>query len=158
MSDKDKKGAEGEEGEKKSKKKLILFPVVLLLVAGVGYKMFLAPAPVVPEKKIAGAVAALADEFVVNLADGHYGKVSVALVMAPVEGGGGGGHGGGDEIVLEQAAAIRSIVTDHLTGIPKESLINRKERTELLEHILESIHHDTDEHVEGVLLTDITVQ
>ena len=143
---------------KKSKKKLILAPVILLLVAGVGYKMFLAPKPVVPEKKIAGAVAALPEEFVVNLADGHYGKVSVALVMAPAEGGGGGGHGGGGEIVLEQAAAIRAIVTDHLTGIPKESLIEREKRMELLDHILESIHNDTDEHIEGVLLTDITVQ
>ncbi|MGI9659191.1 MAG: flagellar basal body-associated FliL family protein [Gaiellaceae bacterium] len=155
MSDKENEEAEG---GKKSKKKLILAPVILLLVAGVGYKMFLAPKPVVPEKKIAGAVAALPDEFVVNLADGHYGKVSVALVMAPAEGGGGGGHGGGGEIVIEQAAAIRSIVTDHLTGIPKESLIERKKRKELLDHILEAIHHDTDEHVEGVLLTDITVQ
>ena len=154
----DKENTEGEEGKKKkSKKKLILAPIVLLLVAGVGYKMFLAPKPVVPEKKIAGAVAALPTEFVVNLADGHYGKVSVALVMAPAEGGG-GGHGGGDEIVLAQGAAIRAIVTDHLTGIPKESLIERKHRMELLEHILEEIHEKTDEHVEGVLLTDITVQ
>jgi flagellar FliL protein len=141
--------------KKKSKKKLILAPVLLLLVAGVGYKMFLAPEPVEPEKKIAGAVAALQNEFVVNLADGHYGKVSVALV---VEHAGGGGHGGGDEIVLEQAPAIRAIVTDHLTGIPKESLIEREKREELLEHILEDIHEKTDEHVEGVLLTDITVQ
>ena len=155
MSDNEK--TEGEEGKKKSKKKLLLAPIVLLLVAGVGYKMFLAPKPVVPEMKIAGAVAALPSEFVVNLADGHYGKVSVALVMAPVEGGG-GGHGAGEEIVLAQAAAIRAIITDNLTGIPKESLIDRKHRTELLDHILEDIHEKTDEHIDGVLLTDITVQ
>lgn len=154
MSDNDKKDAEG---GKKSKKKLILAPVLLLLVVGVGYKMFLAPEPVLPEKKIAGDVAALPDEFVVNLADNHYGKVMVALVLAPHEGGG-GGHGGGDEIVIAQAAAIRAIVTDNLTGIDKDSLIEREKREKLLEHILEEIHEKTDEHVEGVLLTDITVQ
>lgn len=153
MSDEAKTEEEG--GKKKAKKKLILAPVVLLLVAGVGYKMFLAPKPIVPEMKIAGAVAALPEEFVVNLADGHYGKVSVAVV---VEHAGGGGHGGGEEIVLAQAAAIRAIITDNLTGVTKESLIERDQRMKLLDHILEDIHEKTDEHIEGVLLTDITVQ
>ena len=144
-----------EEG-KKSKKKLIIAPILLLVVAYVGYGMFLKPKPEPPEMKIAGAVAALPDEFVVNLADGHYGKVSVALVVE--HHGGGGGHGGPAEVHIAQAAAIRAIVTDNLTGIPKESLIDKKHRAELLEHILHDIHEKTDEHVEAVFLTDITVQ
>ena len=75
------------------KKKLIIaVPVLLLAVVGAVYKLVLAPKPKpAPPAKVQGVLVPLANEFVVNLAGGHYGKVSVALLMtkappAPAEG------------------------------------------------------------------------
>lgn len=146
---------EAKEGKKKSKKKLLALPIVILLVAGVGYKMFLAPKPVPPKKKIEGHVLPLDKEFVVNLADGHYGKLSVAIVVdessIPAD------HGSGP-IVLPQNAVIRAIVTDELTGIDQAELVEREPRAELAETILKRIEKETDEKVHEVLFTDIAVQ
>jgi flagellar FliL protein len=140
-----------------SKKKiLIIAPVLLLLVLGGVYKTILAPKPVPVKKKIAGAVVPLQKEFLVNLDRGRYAKVSVALVMphAPA-----GAHGGGTEPAgLPQEAAVRAVVTDLLTGVNAEHLVSRDLRHALLLKIRKEIHHSTDEEVEEVLFTDITVQ
>lgn len=143
--------------KKKSKKKLLAIPILILLVAGVGYKMFLAPKPEPPKLKIEGAVVPLEKEFVVNLDEGHYGKVSVALVVEHA-GGGGGGHGGAEEIVLPQEPVIRAIITDHLTGLTTEDLTDRAKRSAVIEEILKAIEKGTDEHVTRVLFTDLAVQ
>jgi flagellar basal body-associated protein FliL len=137
--------------KKKSKKKLIAIPVVLLLVAGVGYKMVLAPKPKPPKMKIEGAVVELEKEFVVNLEDGHYGKVSVALVVDATP----DAHG---EVALHQEPVIRAIITDELTGLKTEELTERTSRDKLLEEILETIEKTTDEHVTKVYFTDLAVQ
>jgi len=138
-------------GGKKSKKKLILFPILLLLVAGVGYKMVLAPKPKAPVKKIAGELFQLEKEFIVNLDEGHYGKVSVALV---VEGAVVGKHG----IELPQEPAVRAIITDELTGLKSTDLTDRTSREAVIERILDDIKKSTDEPVTEVLFTDLAVQ
>lgn len=141
---------------KKSKRKLLAIPILVLLVCGVGYKMFLAPKPKAPKMKIEGAVVPLEKEFVVNLDEGHYGKVSVALV---VKESGAGGHGAAaEEIVLPQEPVIRAIITDHLTGLTTEDLTDRTRRDTVIDDILESIEKGTDEHVTEVLFTDLAVQ
>ena len=150
MSDENKK-AKGE--KKKSKKKLILLPVVVLLVAGVGYKMFLAPKPKVPKPKVAGEVVALDREFIVNLKDNHYGKVSVALV---VEGLAGGKEGA--KVTLPQEPIIRAIVTDELTGLPPDDLTDRAKRKQVLAKILSDLENETDTKVTEVVFTDLAVQ
>jgi flagellar FliL protein len=140
------------------KKLIIVLPILLLAVGGGLWKFMLAPAPAKAKPKIEGVVVQLPKEFVVNLAGGHYGKVSVALVM---EGHAGGGHGAPPAegtAGLAQEAAIRAIVTDELTGVHKEEIISRPGRAKLVKHIVKRIHHDTDEHVTDVLFTDIAVQ
>lgn len=138
------------------KKKLkIIGPVLLvLIVGGMGYKMFLKPKPVEAKRKIEGTLVQLAPEFVVNLAGGRYGKVSVALVTPvpppPSK------TGGPPE--LEQNDAIRAVVTDTLTGVSADALINRRARTSLAEKVLKKLRKQTDEHVTKVLFTDIAVQ
>ena len=62
-------------------KKKLLMVLPLLLVAGVGYKMFLAPKPVPVKHKIEGTIQALQKDFLVNLADGQYAKVAIAVVL-----------------------------------------------------------------------------
>src|SRR5262245_18956024 len=96
------------------KKKIVLaIPLVILLVGGVGYKFFLAPKPVPPVKKVDGVVVPLANEFLFNLNDGRYAKVSVAVVLDETKVTV-GGHG---EVALEQEPVVRSLVTDELTGL-----------------------------------------
>jgi flagellar basal body-associated protein FliL len=140
------------------KKKLMIFVPVLLVVAGLGYKMFLAPKPVPPKMKIAGSLVALQKDFLVNLADGRYAKVAVALVMEADEAGGASHGAAGAVAGLPQEAAVRSIILDELTGVEGKELISRVGRHHLLEKIAKKIKKKTDEHVHEVLFTDITVQ
>lgn len=63
-----------------SKMKFII-PIVLVAL-GAGYKFVLAkPAPSGPPPKVAGEVYVLPKEFLVNLKDGKFAKVAVALVF-----------------------------------------------------------------------------
>jgi len=138
------------------KKKLIIaVPVLLLAVVGAVYKLVLAPKPKpAPPAKVQGVLVPLANEFVVNLAGGHYGKVSVALLMtkappAPAE---------GTPPTLPQNAVIRATITDELTGIGMNELIDRKSRHALVSQLDKALQERTDEPIEQVLLTDVAVQ
>ena len=136
------------------KKLIIVLPIVLLGALGGVYKFMLAPKPVQAKPKIEGSVVKLPDEFVLNLAGGHYGRVTVALVVEAA----GAGHGAAEGSGLAQEAAIRAIVTDELTGVERSELIDRKARHHVLENLAKRIKHETDEHVHHVLFTDIAVQ
>ena len=138
------------------KKLIIVLPIVLLGALGGVYKFMLAPKPVQAKPKIAGSLVKLPDEFVLNLAGGHYGRVTVAVVVD----GGGGGHAAPTDTSsgLPQEPAIRAIVTDQLTGIRRGDLIDRKRRHHLLELLRKRIKRETDEHVHEVMFTDIAVQ
>ena len=137
------------------KKKLIMI-VPVLLIAGVGYKMFLAPKPVPVKMKIEGTVTALQKDFLVNLADGQYAKVAVAVVVEAAAGG--GGHAAEPGAGLAQEAAVRAIIIDELTGIHGKELVSKEGRHHLAESIAKMIKKKTDEHVHEVLFTDVTVQ
>jgi flagellar basal body-associated protein FliL len=136
------------------KKLMIIVPVLVLLIAGAGYKMVLAPKPKPVKKKIDGHLVKLDPEFVLNLSGGRYAKVTVSVLTHTLPA---AGHGTGP-IVLEQNDAIRAVITDVLTGVSAHALINRRERKHLVEKIVKSLHKKTDEHVEEVFFTDLAVQ
>jgi len=145
------------------KKLMILLPVLLLAFGGV-YKFALAkPAPA-PKPKVHGQVYVLPKEFLVNLADGRFAKVTVALVLPHSEPiAAGGGHGGGAKPpegfgTLPQEAVVRDIVTDLLTDAHDADLIERHGRHELKHKLAKAIRQKSDVHVEHVLLTDVAVQ
>ena len=147
----------------KGKLKFIL-PLVALLVLGGAYKTVLAkPAEKKPEPKVHGEIYVLPKEFLLNLDDERYAKLTVALVLkhgeptAAAE----GGHaaeppeGWG---TLPQEAVIRGLVTDTLTGIKASKLVEPEGRERLKAKLMKQIKKHSDVHVEDVLFTDVAVQ
>ena len=147
----------------KGKLKFIM-PLVALLVLGGAYKTVLAkPAEKKPEPKVHGDIYILPKEFLINLDEDRYAKLTVALVLkhgeptAPAE----GGHaveppeGWG---TLPQEAVIRGLVTDTLTGIKADKLVKPEGRETLKAKLLKKFKKHSDVHVEDVLFTDVAVQ
>jgi flagellar basal body-associated protein FliL len=142
----------------------------LILLAG-AYKFVLAKPAAGAEAaekkpKVEGKVYILPKEFLVNLADGRYAKLSVGFVMAhddhstePAESGGHGaptapeGYG-----TMPQEAIVRDLITDTLTDAADSDLIEGEGREHLKGEILKSIKKHTDAHPEEVLFMDVTVQ
>jgi flagellar basal body-associated protein FliL len=146
------------DAEPKSKKKMlmIVIPVVVLLVAAVGYKkVMMKPVPP-PKMKVEGSIVPLANDFVVNLGGGHYGKVTVALLVtdpvAPSKG------AGSPPPELPENAVIRAVITDRLTGLDQGQLVDRAKRQALLKSLVQELKSKTDTHVKAVYFTDIAVQ
>jgi flagellar basal body-associated protein FliL len=144
------------------KKKIIIIAVAALVIAGGAYKTVLAkPKEKAPEPKVHGTVYVLPKEFLVNLADGRYAKLQVALVVEhpPVAAGGHGAPVAPDGYGAEpQEAIIRDVITDQLTDASDHELIQREGREKIKKQILKSIKEHTDVHVEEVLFPDVTVQ
>jgi flagellar basal body-associated protein FliL len=147
------------------KRKKILIPLLVVVVAGLAAKFVLAkPAPEV-HHKIDGVVYVLPKEFLVNLSDGRYAKVNVALVLdhSQPTAAAAGGHEAAAEPpegfgTLEQEAAVRDVITDVLTGQSGDELIDRRGREQVKEEILREIRARTDVRTEEVLLPDVAVQ
>jgi flagellar basal body-associated protein FliL len=134
----------------KGKLKFVI-PLVVLMVIGGGYKFVLAK-PAEPKMKVEGAVYVLPKEFLINLSDSHFAKLSVALVL-PEEEVAAGGHGEG-----ATPAAVRAVVTDTITDAEARDLTNRKRRSKLREEVLKEIKAHTDVKAHEVLFTDVAVQ
>ncbi len=145
------------------KKKIIIIAVIVLLGGGYVAKGFVMPPPK-NKDKIKGTLYLLPKEFLVNLADGRYGKVDIALLLAPGQSNGatgaeGGGSGNSGEIgTLPEEAAIRDLIVNILTNQNSTALINADERAKLKRKILQAILSTTDVKVSDVLFTDVAVQ
>jgi flagellar motor protein MotB/flagellar basal body-associated protein FliL len=149
------------------KKKLMIVIPILLIVLGGAYKFVLAkPAEAKPEPKVHGSVYVLGKEFLINLADGHYAKLTVGLVLSHddtstvVEGGGHGAAPAPPEGFgpMAQEAVVRDVITDELTGAGEKALVDPEIREEIKAHITKKLLKKTDVKVEEVLFTDVTVQ
>jgi flagellar FliL protein len=142
----------------KGKLKIILPVLLLVLVGGGGaYKFVLSgggSGKKAPPPKVAGELLPLSPDFTINLDGGHYGKVSVALEME----GGIPKAAEGAAPSLKENAVVRSIVTNDLTGLTTDELIQRQAREKLLDNILKDLQSQTDEQVTHVFFTDVVVQ
>jgi flagellar protein FliL len=143
-------------------KKILIVVVVALLAAGGAYKTVLAkPAKPAPKPKVTGVVYLLQKEFLVNLADGRFAKLSVGLVLDEAPEAAGGheaaappeGYG-----PLAQEAIVRDIITDTLTQARQGDVVDREGREQLKDKILKAIKKKTDVKVEDVIFPDVTVQ
>jgi flagellar basal body-associated protein FliL len=145
-------------------KKLIPVIVALLALGGV-YKFVIAkPTAKAAKPKVEGTVYILGKEFLVNLADGRFAKLTVALVLdktdtstpaAAVEGAAKLPDGFG---TMTQEAVVRDIITDDLTDAKDTELISRDGRRSVKAQIVEDLKKNTDVKVKDVLFTDVTVQ
>ena len=150
-----------------TKKKLMIGLSAVLLLAGGAWKTVLAKEAPAPEKRIHGDVYVLGKDFLVNLDDGRFAKLGVAIVVAPgtAAPAEGGGHGGAAAPKppegygpLPQEAAVRDIVTDTLTDADSEQLTDGEGRSALKRRIERRIKKATDVKIEDVLFTDVSVQ
>lgn len=145
----------------KGKRKLLLLPILLLLL-GAGYS-FAKPKPV-EKLKVKGTLYQMPASFLLNLQEGHYAKLNVALLLTPGQSTGaaaGGGSSGGEgeaSGTLPEEAIVRSIITNVLTGRASSTLVEERGREAIKHQILQDIRNQTDVKVESVLFPDLTVQ
>jgi flagellar basal body-associated protein FliL len=142
-----------------TRKRIIIGVVGALVVAGLAYKMVLAPKSE-SKVKVEGTVYVMPKEFLLNLQGGRYAKVTVALVLAPGQSTGGAEAASPPEGfgTLEQEALVRQIVTDNLTGVPAAELTARAPRHRLQAAIRKEVDKTTDVKTKGVVFTDLVVQ
>jgi flagellar basal body-associated protein FliL len=142
-------------------KKIMLALALPVLILGVGYSMT-KPKPV-NKDKIKGTIYVMPQTFLVNLSDGRYAKIEVALELAPGQSDGavaGAGSSGGESTAgtLPEEPLVREIVTNAVTNQSGETLVSDQGRTAVKRQILRAIEQQTDIKVEAVLFPDLTVQ
>jgi hypothetical protein len=115
----------------------------------------------VTKQKINGTIYALPQTFLLNLSDGRYAKLTVALELAPGQSDGAtaasasSGEGAG---TLPEEPLVREIVTNAVTNQSGEALISDSGRRAIQHQILIAIQKQTDLKTEAVLFPDLTVQ
>jgi flagellar FliL protein len=142
----------------KNKKVMLAAALPILLLAG--YTMS-KPKPVV-KQKIKGTIYVMPQPFLLNLTDGRYAKLEVALQLAPGQSNGASAEAApsseGGPGSLPEEALIREIVTNTVTNTSGESLVAASGRRSIRQKILLQIRKETDVKVDAVLFPDLTVQ
>jgi flagellar basal body-associated protein FliL len=141
-------------------KKILLALIVPILLFG-GYTM--TKAKPVLKQKIKGTIYVMPQSFLLNLSDGRYAKLTVALQLAPgqSDGASADASSSGSESgpgTLPEEPIVREIVTNAVTGQSGETLISASGRRAVKRQILHTIQQRTDVKVEEVLFPDFTVQ
>jgi flagellar FliL protein len=143
------------------KNKKIMLAIVPILLFG-GYTM--TKHKPVNKDKIKGTIYVMPKEFLVNLRDGRYAKVAVALQLAPGQSNGAtaesGASGSGESALgtLPEEPLVREVVTNLVTNQTGAELVSPAGRRSLRLKIADTIRRQTDVKVEAVLFPDLTVQ
>ncbi len=135
--------------------------VVLVLVVAFAAYSVAKPKKKHDPPKINGTTYILPKGFTLNLSDGQYATLTVALLLPPGQSVGvtsasnppPTGFGS-----LTDEAEIRAIITNDVTDQPESSLLTRAGRNTLDHRILSDIKSQTDTKVSKIYLTDIAVQ
>jgi flagellar FliL protein len=149
----------------KRKLKFILPLLILLIGAGVYFKMSHKAKPA--KLKVSGTIYVLPQDFLINLEDGQFAKVAVALVLAPGQSDGASSATAGEVAAsssgetigtLPEEPVVRAIITNALTNDTSTELLGESSREQVEQEILDSIRKQTDVKVMQVLFPDLTVQ
>jgi len=143
----------------KNKKVMLALALPVLLFAG--YTMT-KPKPVVKEK-IKGTLYVLPKDFLLNLTDGRYAKLTVGLELAPGQSDGATAATASSSSesttgTLPEEPLVREIVTNVVTGGSGEQLVSAAGRRTIKRQILQAITQQTDVKVDAVIFPDLTVQ
>jgi flagellar basal body-associated protein FliL len=144
------------------KNKKLMLAIALPIVLFGGYTM--TKHKPVPKQKVKGTIYLMPKEFLLNLRDGRYAKVAIALDLAPGQSDGasaeGASSGSGESAVgtLPEEPLVREIITDAITGQSGSSLETDSGRHAIQKEIVADIRKHTDVKVESVLMPDLTVQ
>jgi flagellar FliL protein len=141
----------------KSKKIMIIAILPIILFAG--YTMT-KPKPV-NKMKVKGTIYVMPQTFLLNLTDGRYAKLAVALELAPGQSDGASATASTSEGAagtLPEEALVREIVTNVVTNQSGEALISASGRRAIQHQILAAIQKQTDVKTEAVIFPDVTVQ
>jgi flagellar basal body-associated protein FliL len=118
--------------------------------------------PKVVKPKIAGEIYILPKQFTLNLKDGHYATLTMALELAPGQSDGVTADNtpaaGATVGTLPEEAVIRSIITNEVTNQGSSALVDQTGRNGLEQQILTDIKTETDVKVDHVFFTDVAVQ
>jgi flagellar FliL protein len=116
----------------------------------------------VVKEKIKGTIYVLPQTFLLNLSEGRYAKLTVALELAPGQSDGASAtsSSGGESTAgtLPEEPLVREIVTNSVTNQSGETLVSAKGRRAVQHQILLAIQQQTDVKTEAVLFPDLTVQ
>jgi len=142
------------------KNKKIMLAAALPVLLFAGYTMT-KPKPVIKEK-IKGTIYVMPQSFLLNLSDGRYAKLTVALQLAPGQSDGAtaGASSSSSESAgtLPEEPLVREIVTNTVTNQSGEALVAPASRRAIRQKILLAIEKQTDVKIETVLFPDLTVQ
>jgi flagellar FliL protein len=140
-------------------KKIMLAVALPILLLG-GYTMTKSK-PVVKEK-IKGTIYVMPQSFLLNLSDGRYAKLTIALQLAPGQSDGASATASSSSSesagTLPEEPLVREIITNAITNQNGETLVSNAGRTAIKHQILLAIDKQTDVKVEAVLIPDLTVQ
>ncbi len=144
------------------KNKKLMLALALPIVLFAGYTM--TKHKPVAKQKIKGTIYQMPKEFLLNLRDGRYAKVAIALDLSPGQsdgasaGGTSSGSGESAAGTLPEEPIVREIITDVITGQNGSSLEDASARRSIQKEIVADIRKQTDVKVEAVLIPDLTVQ
>lgn len=124
------------------KKKLVIILVLLLVLGGAGYWFFLKPSG--PEKPVPGEVVSL-EPIQINLADGHYLRIGVALQFSA------------DAAHPEGSKALDAVI-ETFSGLDQAELVKASHREELKHELEEKLHHGYHGEVLEVYFTEFVTQ
>jgi flagellar FliL protein len=144
------------------KNKKLMLALALPIVLFGGYTMT-KHKPVLKEK-VKGTIYLMPKEFLLNLRDGRYAKVAIALDLAPGQSDGasaeGSSSGSGENAAgtLPEEPMVREIVSDVISGQDGSTVESDSGRRNIQKEIASDIRKQTDVKVEAVLIPDFTVQ
>jgi flagellar FliL protein len=144
------------------KNKKVMLALALPLVLFAGYTM--TKHKPVAKVKVKGTIYLMPKEFLLNLRDGRYAKVAIALDLAPGQSDGssaaGASAGSGENAVgtLPEEPIVREIITSVISGQEGSTVESDSGRRGIQKEIASDIRKQTDVKVEDVLIPDFTVQ
>lgn len=138
-----------EETPKRRPMKLIAFVVVLIIAAGAGWFLVLAPSGGEKAKEAPkpGRVVAL-DPLQINLAEGHYIRVGIALQMTDKV---------SEEEEIDGSKALDAEI-DVFSGLPMSKVMATGAREEFKQRLLLELKERYEDHVMDVYFTEYVTQ